>query len=56
MNTLAVILLFLGLISFCVAAVVGYEPAPNWRRLNLIALGLAFWIAAEILRSGVIHA
>jgi len=48
--TVAVLLLILAFISFVVAAMA--VPVP---RVNLIALGLAFWVLAVILGTGALH-
>lgn len=54
MAALHVILLILALVFFIVAAVVGYTvPADGarvgWHRANYVAVGLACWVATELL-------
>jgi|tagenome__1003787_1003787.scaffolds.fasta_scaffold17737807_2 ABC-type transporter Mla subunit MlaD len=54
MAALHVILLILALVFFIVAAVVGYTAAPDgarpgWHRTNYVAVGLACWVATELL-------
>lgn len=45
--SISVLLLILALICFILAAI----PIPPLR-LNLIAIGLAFWVAAELIGAG----
>jgi apolipoprotein N-acyltransferase len=52
----AVILLILAILALLVAAVVSWmgtddNPPAGWRKLNFLALGLALWVAVELLRT-----
>jgi hypothetical protein len=51
-KTIEIILLFIAFVCFLVAAFfAGYgpaEPGPFYRRINLIALGLAAWVLVPL--------
>lgn len=53
MTALSAVLLILALVFFLVAAVVGYSGTegrpPGWHRTNFVALGLACWVATEVI-------
>jgi hypothetical protein len=54
MIALSAVLLILALVFFLVAAVIGYGVAPDgrpagWHRTNFVALGLACWVATEVI-------
>lgn len=51
MTTLYAILLFLALISFVAAAFGDREGGTRRINLNLIALGLAFWVAVPLMET-----
>lgn len=46
--TISTLLLILALVCFIFGAI----PPVAWVRVNLISLGLAFWVAAELVGGG----